>query len=887
MGGRALMSRLDSWLSALLSRWVDTVRTRARTVVWTVLAVTLALGVYAGFNLRINSDNLALLSEDIPARRNHAEFAKVFPNLESALFVVVDAATPELASETATELERRLADMPDLFKEVYRPGGGDFFRRNGLLYRSVPELEELSDRLVAMQPILAALERDPSIANLARLVQRGLEAARQDGVGAEQWPLVLDRVSRATVDVYTEYPVAISWEEVLLAGSAIDVTTRQILVVHALLDFSSPVAAARAVNRIHQEATAMGAVPERGVTVRVTGNPALNYEEMIGIAWNIGAGGVFCFVLVVGVLYLALGSWKLATAAISTLLIGLVWAAAIAAVAVGYLTVVSLSVAILFLGLGVDFSIHLGMNYAHRLRSGADHAAALRGSAEETGSSLVLCTITTAIGFYVFVPTDYVGVAELGLIAGSSMIAILFLTFTLFPALITTWLALREDRPIERELRFESGLGRVVERHARAVRWAALLLFGAGLALVPRAHFDPNVVDMRDPGTESVQAFNDLLADTGRASPWYVDAVAPDLAQAQELALRLDALEPVERAITLADYVPQDQEEKLAILADLAFLLEPPPEQPVEEPPLSTAEQIAALRELHSFLGSAQIVSDTSLMGRSMATLREHLGHFLERVDADTEPEEALARLETLLMTNLDRQIARLREALEAREISLDTLPPELVERMLAPDGRARVQIFPRHNLRSEDALRAFTGAVAEVAPKASGIAYNLLAFEEATERSFVQALLSAFVLIAGLLYWLWRRIDDTLLVLAPLVLSAVLSVAAMALLGIAFNFVNVIVIPLMFGIGVDSGIHLVHRSRELAAGEEVLATTTARAVFYSAITTLVSFGSLALSSHVGMKGLGILLSIGMVLTVLCNLLLLPALIVWWRGERH
>jgi predicted RND superfamily exporter protein len=106
-----------------------------------------------------------------------------------------------------------------------------------------------------------------------------------------------------------------------------------------------------------------------------------------------------------------------------------------------------------------------------------------------------------------------------------------------------------------------------------------------------------------------------------------------------------------------------------------------------------------------------------------------------------------------------------------------------------------------------------------------------------------------------------------------------------MASLDIPFNFVNVIVIPLMFGIGVDSGIHLVHRSREIAGdGGELLATTTARAVFYSALTTTVSFGSLALSSHVGMSGLGILLSIGMVLTVLCNLVVLPALLAW-RGH--
>ena len=878
------MSRLDGWLSARLARWVDAVRLRAVPVAAACLVATLALGVYAGLMLRINSDNLALLSEDIPARRNHAAFADVFPNLESALFVVIDAETPELVRGAAKQLEARLAGIPELFEQVYRPGGGDFFLRNGLLYRSTDELQAFSDRLVAMQPILATLERDPSIASLSTLVRRGLEAVRagDDPTGAN-WPLLLDRVSRATVDVYTELPIAVSWEDLVLAGSALDVTQRQVIVVHAALDYGSPVAAARAVQRIRDEADALD-LASRGVLVRVTGNPVLNYEEMLGIAWDIGAGGLFCFVLVVGILYLALGSWKLATAAISTLLVGLVWAAAIAAALIGHLTVESLSVAILFIGLGVDFSIHLGMAYAHALRGGLPHADALRDATERTGSALVLCTITTAIGFYVFVPTDYVGVAELGLIAGSSMIAITFLTFTLFPALLSSWLALRGRRPIERPLRFESDLGRIVERHARAVRWTALVAFAAGLAALPLARFDPNVVDMRDPGTESVQAFNDLLAQSGQASPWYVDAVALDLAEARRLAERLRGLEPVSRAITLADYVPAGQEEKREILADAAFLLEKPPDAALPSDPVPVDEQVAALRELHDFLAAADPGDGSASLAESMRRLRVHLAEFLARVEAEGDPAEAVARLQTLLLANFPAQIARLRDALDAREISLESLPPELASRMVAPDGRARVQIFPVRNLRAEDAMREFTDTVAEVAPNASGIAFNLIAFEEATKRSFVQALLSALALVTLLLLWLWRRVGDTLLVLAPLVLAAVLSVAAMALSGIAFNFVNVIVIPLMFGIGVDSGIHLVHRARELAAGEEVLGTTTARAVFYSAFTTTVSFGSLGLSSHVGMAGLGILLAIGMVLTVLCNLVVLPALLAGRRA---
>lgn len=873
------MSQLDGWLSGRLSGWVDASRRNATAIVWACLGLTLALGAYAALNLEINSDNLALVSEDIPARRNHAAFAEIFPNLEAAMLVVVDAETPELVRSAADQLEERLAAQPELFPRVYAPGGGDFFLRHGLLYRSVEELESFADRITALQPIIATLERDHSIAGVSKLVRRGLEA-QEDGGGAvaQEWPLVLDRLSQATMDVYTEYPIAVSWEDLMVRDSPLSTSTRRVIVVHPELDFGSPFGASRAVNRIRDDARELGLTPERGVRVRITGNPALNYEEMFGIAVDIGLGSLFCFVLVVGILYLALGSWKLVAAAIATLLVGLVWAAAVAAATVGYLTVVSLAFAILFIGLGVDFAIHLGMRYAHLVRAGREHAEALCGAAEDVGSSLVLCTVTTAIGFFVFVPTEYTGVAELGLIAGLSMIAITFLTFTFFPALISGWLALDGAIPAEQPLAFERRLGVGVSRHARAVRLLAAALFLGALALIPRAHFDPNVVEMRDPSTESVQTFNDLLAQTGTASPWYVDAVAPDLESAEDLAAKLRGLDEVERAVTLADYVPEDQEEKLYILEDLSFLLGPPLEpEPGSEPPVQ--EQVESLRELRDFLTGHEAGRRATSLGSSMRRLREHLDDFLARVEADGDAEAALARLEEILLSNLSSQLGQLRTALDAGPVTLGDLPPDLARRMLAPDGRARIQIFPSRNLRSEGAMRDFTEAVAAVAPGASGIAYNLIAFEEVTKSSFVQALLSALVLITLLLFWLWRRMGETLLVLAPLLLSAALSVAAMGVLGIAFNFVNVIVIPLMFGIGVDSGIHLVHRAQELAPGDALLGTTTARAVFFSALTTTVSFGSLAFSSHVGMSSLGVLLSIGMLLTVFCNLVVLPALI--------
>ena len=204
---------------------------------------------------------------------------------------------------------------------------------------------------------------------------------------------------------------------------------------------------------------------------------------------------------------------------------------------------------------------------------------------------------------------------------------------------------------------------------------------------------------------------------------------------------------------------------------------------------------------------------------------------------------------------------------------------------MQAPDGRARVQIFPSETLRDEASSQRFMDSVRTIAPRATGVVVNLIGLARVTRDSFQQALASALIAIVSLIFLLWRRVTETLLVMAPLLLSAALTGAAVVLLHSAFNFANVIVIPLMFGIGVDSAIHLVHQAR-MQAGDggksdegSLLGSTTARAVFYSALTTTVSFGSLSFSSHRGMSSLGVLLTIGMLLSVVCNLIVLPALI--------
>ena len=864
--------------------WVGFVQIHAGKTTATVAVLTLVLAAFTALTLGVNMDNKRLLSPDLPFQKAARAYGRYFPTLDDTLLIVVDAEGAEQARTAALALAHEIGKRSEIFSDVFVPGGDSFFQRHGLLYRSLDELDELVDHVAVMQPVLADLHRDPSIGSLSRLIRLGLDRTRknaQDPAGAKDpetdWRPVLDMIGQATVRVFDEYPLSISWEDLMVEGTALDPGKRRVIIAEPVLDFDKLLAAEGALDVIRASADKLGFGGDSDVRVRVTGNPALNYEEMLGLAWDIGVSTTFSMILVVGLLYLALRSMRLVFVAAMTLITGLIWTAAFASVAVGKLNLLSIAFAVLFVGLGADFAIHLGMRYVEALRQRGSQDAdgdAIDTALHHTAGALVLCALTTAIGFLAFYPTGYRGVAELGLISGAGMFIILLLTFTLFPALIAL---LINDRPdtLKPALNAHLTPPEIFSTYAGSTVAVAIALGVAAATQIPSLQFDINVVDMRDPGTESVQAFHDLL-ERSDTSPWHIDILSKGLEDANETARRIRSLEPVEAAFTFADYIPAEQETKQEILETAAMLLEVPAGEPPVAP--STDQQIEALRDLRNQLDAAWLQSDTPL-ARSAATLRDHLDDFLSKIRAGGQADKALDNLQSILLGNFRRQFDRLRDAVSPPAVTRDNLPDQLRRRMISEDGHARIQIFPRQKLDTSEEVARFVDAVRDIDPSATGVPVNLLELGRATSEALRQAITLAFISISILLLALWRRIADTMLVLAPLVLGAVLTCGLMACLGVDLNFTNVVVLPLLIGIGVDSGIHIVHTARSGMTNAQLRGSVAMRAVFFSALTTMVSFGSLSLSAHRGISTLGIILVCGVTIILASNLIVLPALL--------
>jgi len=872
----------EVWLDRALGRWVGFARSHAVATVLVTALLSGVLGLYAARNLSFNVDPNALFSEDLRFQRAIVEFEQFFPVLTNSLLVVVDGPTPEATREGAELLLEALDSQRDAFHRAFQPGEDRFFEQYGLLYGSLDDLDDFADHMAMLQPVLGELAADLSLPTLTDVIETGLDQADFDSFDSADWATVLDHLREAAEAVVAGDRTPHSWEELIVSAAGIEPTTRSVIVADPVLDPDRVLGAERSIDAVRATVARLGIEHDLGVTVRITGYPALNHEEMIGLAGDTALAGTLSFLLVVLVLARAFRSLRLVAAAAITLAVGLVWAAAFSAATVKELNPLSITFGVLVLGLGIDFMIHLGMHFVDEIAEGHSVEDGLTRATRETGAALVLCAVTTSVGFLAFFPTDYRGISDLGLAAAGGLVAMLLHTLTLFPALVQLLLV-----PSAREALAARGPAAGIRipnaRYPAAVCVGAVALALGAVALLPRVDLDTNVISFRNPDTESVRTFNDLL-ESDTTTPWYLDALTPSLEGAVDLAEQIRELPQVDQVVTLADFVPDEQADKIDLLADVGMFLALPDEVVRNEVP--PEQQLAALRGLRDFLAT-EPVDAASPLGESIAGLRRALDALVE----DGGDPSGAGELATILLDPLPEQFARLRANLEVGVITRASLPSGLQSRMLAADGHARMQVYPREDLADHEAMVDFVEAVRPIWGRITGLPVNLVESARATWASLREAMLWAGAAITLLLLVLWRRIGDTLITLAPLLLAVLLAQVSTVLFPVAFNFVNVIVLPLLLGIGVDSGIHLVHRFRELGGDTtKLLDSTTARAVTFSAITTVASFGTLWISGHRGVSSLGILLVIGMVYTLAANLVLLPALLELrsrWQARRE
>ncbi|MFI4987414.1 MAG: MMPL family transporter [Alphaproteobacteria bacterium] len=867
-------------VAALLVWWVDGARRLAWPIVIAGVLLAIAGGLYTVSHLRMNTDIDALLSSELPYRKIFKAYEQDFPELQGNLVVVVEGDSPERAEDAAKALVAKFREHGDLFDDVFYPMGDPFFRREGLLYLKSKDLQELSDRLTLAKPLLATFGNDRSLRGFFDVLGDVTEGVKIGRVEPGMLVRPLNAVADTVEGQLQGKAARLGWHDLVsqTAESASD--KRQVIQLKPKVDHTSFTPADAAIKAVRAAAAALDLDPAHGVRVRITGSPALDEDDLKTVKDGVGLASAVSFVLVSIIVFLGLRSPRLVFATIATLVLSLIWTASFAALAIGYLNMISVAFAVLFIGLAVDFSIQFGLRYKESIDHGGSLEAALREAAAGTGVAVSLAAVCAAIGFFAFVPTNYIGLAQLGIIAGFGMFIGLFSTLTVLPAMLAL-LPLKAGKRGARE-RGRHAVARLLERHARAVCWGALAVGVAALATFPAARFDIDPINLKSLSSESVQVYLDITKDS-RISPYSISIVAPSLAEADALAKRIEKLPEVASTVTLSSFLPPDETAKLPVIERMAAAIGPILQGTGKRRPPSGERRRDATEDAAATLAAFAALPKAGEAAAPAKRLQDVLLRFKDGPGQDLD---AYSRLEEALVTSVSGQLDSFVELLHPAAVTADALPANARARYVTASGRARIQVFPAETLDNERALSRFVAAVRAVAPNATGSPVELLEGGRMVVGAFVEAGVIALVAISLLLILVLRSFVDSLLVLLPLALAAALTVALVVVTGHTFNFANIIALPLLFSLGVAFGIYFVLRHRETPGLVDLMRTSTPRAILFSALTTMVSFSTLMLSSHRGTSSMGFLLGSCLTLALVCTLIVLPALLTWHEQRR-
>ena len=870
-------------IAQLFSRWSDWTLAHPIRVLLLVVLLTALAFQYTATHLSIDTDTTDMVAPNAPFQKNLRAYEKAFSQDSHTLLLVVESDTPELTKAATKRLSRILSADKTNFETVYVPSDNAFFHKNGLLYLDNPELQSLSNHLSQAQAFIGRISEEPNLTGFFSIFNDALSTANKD----QAVPIDLtDLVKKVSLSLHRSMQGdtnLLSWEKLIadkkLTAGQVD---KGFITVSPKFDFTQIRPAENAINAIHKAVAEIQQADVPPVKVSITGEAGLEDDELVGMSTGTFNASIFSIVLVLFILLLAYRSILLTIATLISLALGMVFCGAFAAVAVKELNLISVAFAVSNIGLGVEYAIHFCLRYQDNLQHHVQKARALRSTLISTSPSLILCASTTAIGLYAFVPTDYKGVSELGLLAGTSLFICLVVTLTVLPALIRYIPASPEklqppsSHPVLAT--FAEKMATLTLHFAKPISIITVVMALISVALVFKVQVDFNPINLRDPHTESVMAFKELTKDP-ETTPMTLTVLANSPEEAKTLQKKLGELKTVDKTLSIFDFEPTEQEEKLAVIEEMALLLG------------SQTKGFPALTEDHDPIpGINKLIKtiDASIADKKdpneiavLNAFKSELQGVLLELDNRQEPSrrQFIEKIQTTLLGTLPSAMNELLGSLNANEFSLDDLPADFKIRWLSKEGTYRIQIFPKKDLIDLANLQEFISDVQTIAPNTTDLPVIYWESMKEVVYSFQKAITIALVVIALLLYFIRRNITDTLLVMTPLILAGLFTMASTVITNTPINYANIIALPLLLGLGVDNGIHMVEKlHHSLSEEQNIYQSSTARAMFYGALTTASSFGGLAFSSHQGIASMGLVITIGIFWIMTCTFVVLPAL---------
>ncbi|MCI0358489.1 MAG: MMPL family transporter, partial [Planctomycetaceae bacterium] len=610
--------------------------------------------------------------------------------------------------------------------------------------------------------------------------------------------------------------------------------------------------------------------------IGLTGMPIIEYDEMQASQTDMIWTSLVSMIAVFGLFIAGYGGLRHSLLANLVLLLATAYSFGFVTLAVGHLNILSAAFSAVLIGLGIDFGIHYLACYLKLRGQGYDEEAALIRTSLEVGPGMFTGGVTTAAAFFMAAMTDFVGVRELGLVAGGSILLCVAATVVVLPPLVLIvdrhWpiAAVPQIVPAGRWFAFTG-------RWPRLVMGASLLVTAALAAGGGWLRYDHNLLNLQPKHLESADIERQLFTKLDD-SVWYAVTMCESRDELLAKKAQFDTLPSVAKTEEIASLLPASTLERQQLITatgqHLATLPSQPPE-PVEIDPHRLRTEVIRAQAL--------LARETPGVTPAKALVQQ-LGGALS-----VAPDDALAARLSASQAHLARQsfaqLAVLRELADPAPPQLADLPRELADRFVGAHHKLLLKVYARGNVWDMDKLEAFVRDVESVDPRVTGHPVQTYYASRHMQQSYVYTGLYALAAVLVLLWIDLRSLTHSLLAMAPLAVGFVQMCGVFGWCNIPLNPANMIVLPVILGIGVDHGVHLVHAWRQ-QQGPFRVGDSTAVAVLLTATTTTASFGVLILARHQGLQSLGQVLTIGVTTCLFSSIVFFPALLGWiTRGQ--
>jgi len=636
------------------------------------------------------------------------------------------------------------------------------------------------------------------------------------------------------------------------------------------------------------------------VQAGLSGAIAVGRDEMYYSSQGLEISMGLSFFLIGALLFVAFRMAMAPALALLNLIIGLIWAAGIVAVVVPVLNIMTAMFMIILIGLGIDFSIHIISTFTEMRAKGLSLEAATLAGLQKSGGGVSTGALTTSVAFLALMIGDSRAMSELGLVTAIGLIAVMISSFVLLPV----FLVVRERRYEKKQLK--KGLSAEVTLRDLTLKplgkaglfiqdnpWLSLaavfvitILMGFSARQIT---FNHNMMDLEAEGLPSIM-LQDTVQDKFDLSMDFAYLVSESVEESRELRKKAKELPSVASVEDISIFIPsvEEQAKRTPHIEEIHTLMQGAQVAPIKAQDLDLIRQEIERLEMNimefqsmAFLGGQDKVYRrcTEIVGSAenppaITVFSNIYGLF------DQGPSIVTAKLNAFQDAYAAYFTASVLKMTNTSPLSLEVLPESIVDRYASKDRSLFLTtVLPSGNIWQDRLfMDQFSTELETVSERTTGMPVIMRALFEIIGRDGRNAAYLTLVLVYLILLLDFRSFKYAFIAMLPLATGAVWMVGLMQLFGFQLDMMNVMALPLILGIGIDDGVHVVHRWRlEGPRSANIVLSSTGKAVLLTSLTTILAFGSMMFSPFRGYASLSYALIFGVGACFFTTIIILPA----------